>query len=217
MVNMEQHIQVTRTARYVTYGKLHDGTQQVWIACHGYGMLAAYFIKKFEALDPEKHFVIAPEALSRAYLDGMSGRVGASWMTKEDRETEIADYISYLDNLYVHELEGKLSDGCKVIGLGFSQGCATISRWACATKHRVDGITLWGGSPGSELLHPQSALHRYQVHFVLGNKDEYFTEEVRQQFREGMQMAGFDWQLHTYDGGHALEESMISELSEVWE
>lgn len=209
------HLQVKRTARYATYGSLHEGTERIWLACHGYGMLASFFIRKFAVLDAGKHYVVAPEGLSRAYLEGMSGRVGATWMTSEDREAEIEDYKSYLDTLYEREFLGRIPATCRITGLGFSQGCATISRWACATAHRVDNLVLWGGSPGNELLHPQSPLHRYPVHFVVGDSDEYFTEDVRRQFREGMQMAGFNWEMHTYTGGHALEEDMISRLAVV--
>ncbi|MBK9635339.1 MAG: hypothetical protein IPO64_12805 [Bacteroidetes bacterium] len=64
----------------------------IWNACQ-------IFIEKFEDFDPEEHFVIAPEALSKGYIDGLTGRVGASWMTKEDRTNEIQDYINYLESV----------------------------------------------------------------------------------------------------------------------
>ncbi|MEZ4763957.1 MAG: hypothetical protein R3C26_12480 [Calditrichia bacterium] len=37
--------------------------------------------------------------MSRFYLQSTNGRIGATWMTREDRENEIADYLAYLNNL----------------------------------------------------------------------------------------------------------------------
>ena len=71
----------------------------VWIVLHGYGMLE-YFVKKFECIIDETTLVIAPEATNRFYLANNYKRVGASWMTKLDREQEISDNILFLDKLF---------------------------------------------------------------------------------------------------------------------
>src|ERR671913_1620 len=90
---------VPRTARYYTLGPTHGFPRELWIVCHGYGQLASRFVSQFAALDDGTRLIVAPEALSRFYLDPIpkrrneaSPRVGASWMTREDRESEIADY-----------------------------------------------------------------------------------------------------------------------------
>src|ERR671933_2286542 len=102
----EHHLTVTRTARYVTLGDVHDSLRQVWFVCHGYGQLAARFLRHFEDLNDGHRLIVAPEALSRFYVESGPGTrhadvpVGATWMTREDRLSEIADYVSYLDGLY---------------------------------------------------------------------------------------------------------------------
>ncbi len=96
----EQHIQVQRTARYFQIGEASPKIQRIWYVLHGYGQLASFFAKHFEKIADEKTLVIAPEALSRFYSDGTGGRVGATWMTKEDRLNQIDDYIFYLDALH---------------------------------------------------------------------------------------------------------------------
>ena len=78
------HIPVKRQARYYTLGTLDTNTKHVYIVLHGYGQLASQIIHKFDDMADEV-FIIAPEGLSRFYWDGMTGTVGASWMTKEDR------------------------------------------------------------------------------------------------------------------------------------
>ncbi|NJL13531.1 MAG: hypothetical protein HC913_11350 [Microscillaceae bacterium] len=98
---MQTHyLSVQKTARFATLHELTDQTRHIWFVCHGYGQLAPYFIQKFAVLPPESHFVVAPEALSRFYMDGFSGKVGATWMTREDRELEIKDYLAYLNQVY---------------------------------------------------------------------------------------------------------------------
>ena len=97
----EHHLAVTRTARYYQQGELSAQTRRVWFVCHGYGQLAAYFSRHFAFLastDPGT-VIIAPEGLSRFYLQGNGGRVGASWMTRDDRLHEIDDHVGFLNQL----------------------------------------------------------------------------------------------------------------------
>ena len=105
---MQQHIHMKIKCSFRTLNRLTDTTERVWLVFHGYGQLSEYFIKKFEGLDPEKNFIIAPQGLSKYYVNGVSGRVGASWMTKEDRLTEIENQYTYLDQvLHQFDLKGK--------------------------------------------------------------------------------------------------------------
>src|SRR6266704_6639708 len=93
----EHHVSVTRTARYFTLGSSR-GVAEVWFACHGYGQLAGRFLEKLRVLDDGTRYLVAPEGLSRFYLSesATARRVGASWMTREDRLVEIEDYVRYL-------------------------------------------------------------------------------------------------------------------------
>ena len=93
-------IKISKTAKYTTYGN-PDKASIIIFALHGYGQLVQFFIRKFQVLDAEQYFVVAPEGLHRFYLKGSSGRVGASWMTKEERQSDIEDYINYLDDLFM--------------------------------------------------------------------------------------------------------------------
>src|SRR2546423_15678273 len=98
----EHHIGVTRSARYFTLGTSSGEVEEVWFACHGYGQLAARFLEKLRVLDDGRRHLVAPEGLSRFYLTEIPSerRVGATWMTREDRVAEIADYVRYLDAVY---------------------------------------------------------------------------------------------------------------------
>ena len=141
---MEKHLNISISAAYHTLNELTDKTKNIWFVCHGQGQLAEYFIKKFEVLNSEENFVIAPQGLSRYYLNGFTGRVGASWMTKEDRLTEIDNQQVLLQEIWTNEV-GDQAEGKRVIFFGFSQGTATISRFIGYSKVPFDKLVLWAG------------------------------------------------------------------------
>jgi hypothetical protein len=105
----EHHLRVERTARYFTMGAPErapeGGIDELWYVCHGYRQSAERFLGHFRSIGDEHRIIVAPEALSRFYIEpaegrhGPADRVGASWMTREDRESEIRDYVGYLDAL----------------------------------------------------------------------------------------------------------------------
>jgi len=71
----ERHLRVERTARYYRLGG-GGGVRQLWVACHGYRQLAGHFLRRFEALDDPSRLIVAPEGLSRFYLDDGTRRHG---------------------------------------------------------------------------------------------------------------------------------------------
>ena len=97
---MKKQISISKTGKYSQIGKSFKKINNVWIVLHGYGMLSEYFVKKFECIINETTLVIAPEATNRFYLRDNYTRVGASWMTKLDKEQEISDNILFLDKLF---------------------------------------------------------------------------------------------------------------------
>ena len=94
---MKGIITSAKTFRYFTHGDPLKANQIVYVL-HGYGQLAEFFIRKFQHLSDD-YFIVAPEGMHRFYLSGSSGRVGASWMTKEERETDIQDNLNWLNAL----------------------------------------------------------------------------------------------------------------------
>mgnify|MGYP006154491927 FL=1 len=106
------HIATPKTARYTSYGKLSSKTKYFWFVLHGSNMLSEQMLYKFKDFDPETHFVIAPEGLSRFYVNGFGGEVVASWMTKRDRLEEIHDFSVFCSTLYDTYVQ-KLPESCK--------------------------------------------------------------------------------------------------------
>jgi predicted esterase len=215
-------IAVPRTARYFTLGPTHGFPRELWFVCHGYGQLAMRFLRQFAPLDDGTRLIVAPEALSRFYLDPIpmrrhdpSPRVGASWMTREDRESEIADYVAYLERLATeirHPLAGAAP---RLVVLGFSQGTATVSRWLAASEMRVEQLVLWGGSipPELDLAAWAARLHGASITLVAGDQDEFATADAISAEAERLSAAGVAYTLLRFHGGHAVNEEALRELA----
>ncbi len=218
----EHHIAVTRTARYITLGDPTGTVSQIWFACHGYGQLASKFAADLAAIDDGTRLVVVPEALSRFYLDQASGRhgitskVGASWMTREDRLTEIDDQVSYLDALYAQAMAGRARDSVEVIALGFSQGVATVSRWLARGAARADRIVLWGGTLPAELLahDARGAWQNTPISFVCGTRDEFVSESALADYRQQLESHHVPFEILTFDGGHRLDDATLRRLAD---
>ncbi|CAN5168391.1 esterase [soil metagenome] len=216
-------IVVPRSARYYTLGPTHGFPREIWFVCHGFGQLAARFIEQFAALDDGTRLIVAPEALSRFYLDSIAERrgqqeprVGATWMTREDRLAEIADYVNYLD-LVAAEVRHPLSGASpRIVVLGFSQGAATVSRWLAASELRADHLVLWSGAIPPE-LDPASwsaLLRGASITFVAGDADTMVPREAVAREAERLSTAGVAFHVQRFGGGHKIDSEALTALAE---
>jgi len=210
------HITVPRTARFWTLEPGGDETQGTLYVLHGYGQLAEFFIRKFQPVADAGWQVIAPEGAHRFYLQGFSGRVGASWMTKEDRLSDIADYVAFLDQL--RQGEGPVRSQGPYVLLGFSQGVATALRWLALGR---DGVASWDGViahsgiiPPDLPEEPGLLFQAPPLHLIAGKADEYidqldrrFDDTEAEWKRLGGPAEGVT--RHVFDGGHAVHTPSV--------
>ncbi len=216
-VSEELFITIPKTARYYLHGIPSSKTKEVWFVVHGYGQLAAYFIRNFEQFDPETTLVIAPEGLSRFYLEGTTpnSRIGATWMTKEDRENEIKDYVQYFDLLLADILQ-KVSTDVSVNVFGFSQGCSTLCRWVAYGNVKPARMVLWAGTfpPDVDLKVFASKFQGFEVDVVYGKNDEYLSWINADEITQWMTSAGIDFRVTTFDGKHEILKDVLNNLLE---
>jgi predicted esterase len=213
---------VPRTARYAAFGPPPAQADELWIVLHGYGQLADEFLAQCAALDNGRRCVVAPEALSRFYLQGPSEpaatrKVGASWMTREERDSEIGDYLRYLDLV----LE-TLGEGAPVLPpvnvLGFSQGTATASRWVASGRVRPARLVCWGGmiAPELDIESPDAPLHQVRLQLVVGTRDKFATPERVADEQANLDAAGVRYELVTFEGGHWLDDATLVAIAAGW-
>lgn len=220
---IERHITVSRVARYYTLGPPSMDAAEVWFVLHGYRQLAGRFLRRFEGLDDGTRRFVAPEALSRFYVDdepgphGPASRVGATWMTREDREREIADYVDYLDAVAARELGGvrRVAGAARIVVLGFSQGAATASRWAVYGGVPADELVLWAGLLAHDLDRAQAVtrLQGVRVSFVMGRADRFRNEAALAEQEAWLNGSGIALQRVEHDGGHHVEPGALERLA----
>jgi predicted esterase len=203
----EHHLPVSRTARYFTIGEPHASLTELWFVCHGYGQLAGRFVRHFESIDAPHRMIVAPEALSRFYVE-VTGKshadthVGASWMTREDRLSDIEDYVEYLDALHAHitaQLEGAKPS---FTVLGFSQGVATVTRWLERTQVHVDRALLWGSTIPAALITS-----------IAGTADEHATADMLASQKSRLTASGLSHEHVSFNGSHRIDREVLGRLA----
>jgi len=218
----QRHLTVPRSARYAMMGSLEADLSEVWFVCHGHGHLAARFLSRFLPLESPRRLFIAPEALSRYYLSPPKGGphppgtpIGASWMTSEDRESEIDDYVSYLDLL--HDEIFSVVDRAKVRlwVLGFSQGASTVVRWVVRGRVEPDRIVVASGMLPAEL--DERAAARLTLHGPLtvtfGDDDEFASVERINSEEAKLKQLGIAYEMIRFQGGHTITPALLEQLT----
>ena len=209
----QRHITIEKTARYCILTP-EVKPKSVLFAIHGYGQLAPFFIKQFQVLADLGVLIIAPEGLHRFYTEGYSGRVGASWMTKEDRESDIYDYVKYLNTLY-ESLEHEIG-ALPIHLLGFSQGGPTACRWLAGSDIPFKSLLLYATVfPNDfDFTINKERLEAMIVQIAFGDDDMFASEETITEKMQWLESKGIDLSLKRFTGGHELKPHV---LHEIWE
>lgn len=202
-------LDVTKTARVLTGG---DSSGRPMVFLHGYGMSITGFFRRLSPLVRSGHFVVAPEGLSRYYRQGASGKVVASWMTREERLDDISDTNKYLEHVF--------SSFCRsgsAVFTGFSQGAASVSRWAFSSDSDVREIVLWGSAfpPDIPVEEIRSAAGRIRVHFIIGTEDEYLSVDQIREDADKLQANGIETHVFVYEGKHDIYSTGLDYIAAI--
>lgn len=215
---IEKEINFNFSARYYKSGEITNDTKHVWFVIHGYGQLAKYFLPKFSALINTETCVIAPEGLSRFYLDDITSRtqsgnnrVGATWMTRENRLADIQNYLDYLHTIFKKEIPQGYNG--KITFFGFSQGAATVSRWAL-TGILFHRLILWAGifPPDMDFQKGQVVFHNKEVIEVYGNQDPFLTEVRIKEMDTLNEKLKLKPRVLTFEGAHEIHLPTLLQL-----
>jgi predicted esterase len=209
-------IKVPKSARYVTLGQPTTALKQIWYVFHGYGQLATDFIQEFAYIADGSRYFIAPEGLSRFYCSGSSGRVGASWMTREDRLDEISDYLTYTNAVYEKVTREIPHESVKNVLLGFSQGVSTVCRWLEQVSVRVDRLILWAGTipPELDLWKIRAHYPKLEVFMVVGTQDPFAKPGTIKEEEERLEKFELNYQKIRFEGKHELHPPTLRKLSD---
>jgi predicted esterase len=217
----ERHIRVARTARYYALGSAGPSRREIWLVCHGYRQLARRFLRRFSGLDDGTRLIVAPEGLSRFYLHDSEGSygqevpIGATWMTREDRENEITDYLGLLDGVVDEVSEESGGEITRLTVLGFSQGAHTACRWVVAGEIAVERLILWGAylPDDFDLDRGPDRLGSVELILVRGLLDHFISDEAHASQEAKLKELGIRFRTLTHDGGHELDPTLLRKIA----
>jgi predicted esterase len=159
---------------------------------------AATHLARLERLPgSETWTLVSIQALHRFYR-GRSQEVVASWMTREDRETAIADNVEYVRAAIAAV---GADAGSPIVYAGFSQGVAMAFRAALHAERPAAGVIAVGGDVPPELLADRS-LAFPRVLLARGANDEWYTAAKFAADAEALRARGVDVRDIVYDAGH---------------
>lgn len=211
---IEQRVSYIQQNYFLTSHTPSGSEKEIWLILHGYGQLAEFFLRKFRPFfDPSRLFV-APEGINRSYREGFSGRVGANWMTKHQREIDIINGMNYLNAVMENVLK-PFVDKPELNVLGFSQGAATVSRWVEQSSLPIQKMVLWGGALAVDLDKEELQEKAKNLHLILatGDDDPLITpERVKEHLDQIGKLAFREHSNFTYKGGHDLDEQLLHQI-----
>jgi predicted esterase len=204
----ESKIVVERTASYSILLP-ENKIKRVVFVIHGYAQLAKDFIEEFDFLDNGETLIVAPEGLSRFYS---RDKVGASWMTKVNRDEEIGDYIKYLDKLESSLTElYDLSSADKII-LGFSQGVHTAARWFTESLHDHSQLILCSSDfpADADFIKLKTRLNGYELIYIQGKEDAIVGIDTFRKSISLLSSKGIPHKEILFEGKHVISKEAVS-------
>ena len=214
--------ETVRTGRYALIGAAPEQARRVWFVLHGYGGLADRFLRPFVGVVPEDTLVVAPEGLSRFYRDmprpdgAHLQRVGATWMTREGRELDIADNVRWLDGVFEDVMAPSIARGAPAVTgvLGFSQGVATAMRWTADGSVTPRSFVVWAGGLATD-VHAErfrAKVANASLALVAGERDGFVTAKIRANALAALR--GYNGAVREilFPGEHVLDPEILGTL-----
>lgn len=197
MNSTEKEISYLHSNSYSTLNKLTKNTKTVWFVCHGMRYLSRYFLKYFKGLNPQEHYLIAPQAPSKFYIEPDFKHVGANWLTKENTASETENILRYFDAIFKKE---NLLKHVKLFILGYSQGVSVAMRYVAKRQIQCDELILLSGGIPKELKPEDFKFYIGNIKLSYGIHDEYLTVErmtdesnkIKELFKNNIEIIPFD-------------------------
>ena len=171
---------------------------------------AASFATSNRSTTPQR-LIVAPEALSRFYVES-SGKthadthVGASWMTREDRLSDIEDYVEYLDALHAHMLcvtGRRVADVHRTRLLAGRRHGRALARAheACTSIARCSGEAR---SRPTSISRRRPQLRAARLTSIAGTADEHATPAMLAAQDARLRTSGIACEHVSFNGSHRI-------------
>lgn len=210
----KKYIEVTRRARYFQSKDIEENVKQVIFLLHGYAQNGDTFLESCKSLASEEIVLIAPEGLSKFYWKDFTSDPASSWMTSLERENELADTMDYLSKVLM-EIKSQLpKEGIAFHCLGFSQGAATASRFACNPHLNCQNLFLYGGAPAHD-INWEALPQDLNFHLVYGKQDPLINASQVEKVKGLISSRKFEVHEFSYEGKHKVEWEGLAHIQTV--
>ena len=209
----EKRVSYSTQNTYSTFGEYSPKTKNIWLIFHGMGHLSRYFMRHFNALNPEENVVIAPQAPSKYYQGSEYKHIGASWLTKEDTLAETENVLNYMDAVWQKEAP---KTETRLMVVGYSQGVSIATRWLSSRKIQCDHLVLHSGGIPVELRTTDFEYlpSNTEVTLLYGDKDPYINEtRVKEEKRKAEMLFGNRLQVQQFKGVHEVFSPFFSQIT----
>jgi predicted esterase len=186
-----------------------DAASPLLVGFHGHAENAEIMLENLRAISASAEAsadsydgwtLVSVQALHRFYTKKRD--VVATWMTKQDRELEIADNTAYVWSV-VERVRRDHPVRRPLVFAGFSQGVAMAYRAAAAGA--CDGLIILAGDVPPDVAPRASALP--PILLGRGQGDEWYTEDKAAVDLQVLHGAGVDVTPHVFDAGHVWDAS----------
>ena len=208
----ERFIATAIHGRYLTVPPAAPGPAPVLVGFHGYAENAEIQMDRLRAI-PESHrwLTVSIQALHRFY-QRRADLVVASWMTRQDRETAIADNIAYV-NKCIDAVAGEWPTLPTIVFAGFSQGVGMAFRAAVHSTRGVAGVIAAGGDIPPEIA--TADLSRVSAALIArGKSDGFYPAEQFDRDKQRLRGCSVSVNALRFDGGHEWPDDLISAASQ---
>ena len=179
----------------------------VLVGFHGYGEHAEAQLARLEAIPgAERWRLVSVQGLHRFY-ERRTDTVVASWMTRQDRDTAIADNLAYVARVIDAAIAGRAGPRA-IVFAGFSQGVAMAFRAASLPGPCQRHVIAVGNDIPPELT--ASDLARLDSVLVCrGADDPWYAAAAFERDCERLKDAGTVFQAVVVPGGHEWSQPML--------
>lgn len=206
---IENFIKTEKTGRFYLSKVPDERVKNIFFLFHGYGQLAKNFINDFNFWNNDLNLLLAPEGLSKFYS---KGNIGASWMTKEDRENEIDDYLHFLNSITNLVLDKLPLTPEKINILGFSQGVHTATRFAINSYLNVNNLILCSSDFPNDADFKklkEKNDNGMKIYYIYGNSDKAIRLENFEKSENLLIQNEIKFEKIVFEGEHELNEMIL--------
>lgn len=206
-------LHINHTVYYAVSAPKTETPTPLLIVLHGFGQVAADFIKIFEPLVQRGILVAAPQAPHQFYKSLAERSVGFSWLTRYERDQSIQDFAAYMEKFYALIQSELRVEARRVFVLGFSQGVSMAYRMYAHSRVPVSGIIACGGDLPPDIAENLRALSPLRVLLVHGRRDQIVPLRKAHEAHTQLTAAKLPVELFEFEGEHFIPSAAMPRIA----